>query len=112
MEAGDFKMRHGVRGRRIGPGQYVGRGLDRAAYAALLSATPAPAVGSMRPEDWVVESCRAVDSPGFYPARRTVDVAYLEQVLPLAEARMQLAAARTAEALHRALGKSRDEASP
>ena len=51
------------------------RGLDRAAYAALLSATPAPAVGSMRPEDWVVESCRAVDSPGFYPARRTVDVA-------------------------------------
>ena len=66
----------------------------------------------MRPEDWVVESCRAVDSPGFYPARRTVDVAYLEQVLPLAEARMQLAAARTAEALHRALGKSRDEASP
>lgn len=88
------------------------RGLERADYVSLLRALPAPEAGSMRPEDWVVESCRVVAEPWFYPDRRKLDVSYLERVLPVAESRMRLAAVRTSAALRQALAAPDQDREP
>jgi hypothetical protein len=48
------------------------------------------------------ESCRIVETPGFYPGR-LVDAAYIEQFKPVMERRLALAGARLAELLNRLL---------
>ncbi len=49
------------------------------------------------------ESCRIVDSAGFYPASRQVGPDYLDHFSPTVEQRLALAGARLADVLNRAL---------
>ncbi|TDR40416.1 S1/P1 nuclease [Tahibacter aquaticus] len=60
------------------------------------------------PAQWAEESCRVVRDEGVYPEGNSIDEAYLARELPVAERRMQLAAARLDAVLERVLGGSRD----
>jgi hypothetical protein len=84
------------------------RGLDPAAHADFLRAQAPlpsdPTRGSdRRVIDWAVESCRIVESPGFYPVGHKLPDAYLNAHLPIAEMRLRWAGQRLADLLNEAL---------
>jgi hypothetical protein len=86
------------------------RGLEPAAYADFLAAQPPlpadPARRSDRPAvEWVLESCRLAQAPGFYPQGHVLEDAYLEAQLPVAELRLRLAGQRLADMLNFALAR-------
>ncbi|MGH8029062.1 MAG: S1/P1 nuclease [Arenimonas sp.] len=86
------------------------RGLDPAAHADLLRAHPQLAPdptfrSDRRAVDWAVESCRIVESPGFYPAGHKLADAYLDAQLPVAELRLRQAGQRLADMLNYALAR-------
>jgi hypothetical protein len=86
------------------------RGLDPAAHADFLRAQPPLPLDATRRSDrpavdWAVESCRIVESPGFYPVGHTLPDAYLDAQLPVAELRLRLAAQRLADMLNDALAR-------
>jgi hypothetical protein len=84
------------------------RDLDPAAHAAFLRAQPplppdATRGSARRAADWAEESCRIVESPGFYPAGHKLRDAYLDDQLPVAERRMREAARRLADLVDESL---------
>lgn len=81
-------------------------GRDRDQHLAALSAQPLPAAGPFDPVGWALDSCALVQVEGFYPARRRLPAAYFERYVPVAEARVRLAAARLAALLERQFGKA------
>jgi hypothetical protein len=85
------------------------RRLDWQEHARVIAATgPLPAAGSMRgpvAQGWAEESCTVLDSARVYPGERRIDRSYVERSLPVAEARMKLAAARLAATLEAALSR-------
>jgi hypothetical protein len=64
-----------------------------------LSADPGDAA------QWAEESCRAVRDDGVYPDGNTIDDAWLARERPIAEQRLQLAAARLVAVLERVLAR-------
>jgi hypothetical protein len=89
------------------------RGLDSAAYAAELLATPMPTdptLFSDRPTlEWALESCRLVESGQLYPpeGEHVIDDAFLDAHVPLAERRLREAGHRLAQMLNYALAPHR-----
>ncbi|MBZ0087112.1 MAG: S1/P1 nuclease [Thermomonas sp.] len=88
------------------------RKLDLAAYANALAGEPqAPferlAQTATTPLQWAEESCRLTEQPGLYPPdnKHKMTSHYLEQMRPLAEQRVEIAAIRLADLLNRTLGK-------
>lgn len=85
------------------------RGLDWRAYAQALDARgmvtlPPPIAPSDNPyAQWAEESCRITAEPGFYPDGHTIDQAYIDAELPVAELRLREAGRRLAEVLNNAL---------
>jgi hypothetical protein len=59
------------------------------------------------PIDWAEQSCRITRDDGVYPSGHTIDKAYIELMLPIAERRIRLAGKRLARLLDRQLGNSR-----
>ncbi|MFT4257153.1 MAG: S1/P1 nuclease [Pseudoxanthomonas sp.] len=55
------------------------------------------------PLSWAQESCALIGSHSLYPQQHVMDHAYLEQMRPLAEQRVEIAAARLAELLNETL---------
>lgn len=76
-------------------------GLDALRQAA--STTGAAAPRAPQAADWAVESCKIVASPGFYPDRRSIGPAYIDQWDPVLVARLKSAAQRLAATLNDAL---------
>lgn len=66
-----------------------------------------PRADATTPAQWAEESCLAVRDGGIYPDGNRIDEAYLQRALPLAEKRLQQAAARLADMLERSLGGRR-----
>lgn len=85
------------------------RQLDWQRHARVIAASgPLPAAGRVRgrvARRWAEESCRLLDSAQIYPGERRIDRSYVERGLSVAEARLQLAAARLAATLEAALGR-------
>jgi hypothetical protein len=85
------------------------RRLDWQQHARVIAASgPLPAAGSMRgrvAQSWAEESCAVLESAAIYPGARRIDRSYVERSLPVAEARIKLAAARLAATLEEALGR-------
>ena len=54
---------------------------------------------------WTLESCRIVQSSGFYPPRAKLEPAYLYEQRPIAEHRLREAARRLADLLNRTLAR-------
>lgn len=69
--------------------------------------TDLPRADATTPAQWAEESCVAVRDGGVYPDGNSIDDAYLERELPLAERRLQQAAARLAALLERTLAGRR-----
>jgi hypothetical protein len=59
------------------------------------------------PIDWAEQSCRITRDDGVYPSGHTIDKAYLDRMLPIAERRIRLAGKRLARLLDRQIGDSR-----
>jgi hypothetical protein len=59
------------------------------------------------PIDWAEQSCRITRDDGVYPPGHTIDKAYRERMLPVAERRIRLAGKRLARLLDRQLENSR-----
>lgn len=57
------------------------------------------------PAQWAEESCRVVNAPGFYPRRRGVGDAYVQQMTPMVVQRLAEASIRLAAVLNKALGR-------
>lgn len=78
--------------------------MSEARYASLLGALPWPPVEARTstPAAWAVESCHVASA--VYPARHTMDRAYLDAQRPQAEQRIRLAAYRLARLLDTTLG--------
>lgn len=74
-------------------------------YAARLSqrGTMPGALAGFNPEAWAEESCRGVNTPGFYPEDRIIDQAYLERWQPAIDDRLTIAGQRLAAVLNSAL---------
>jgi hypothetical protein len=83
---------------RIGPAQYVQRLQSR------LPLVSEARIGT--PLSWAAESCALIDSLQLYPRRHALDHAYLEQMRPVAERRVEMAAVRLAALLDAALSGS------
>lgn len=66
-----------------------------------------PRADATMPVQWAEESCVAVRDGGVYPEGNSIDDAYLERELPLAERRLQQAAVRLADMIERTLGSRR-----
>jgi hypothetical protein len=84
------------------------RGLDPHAYADWLQAQPALPLDAARRSDrpvvdWILESCRIAQAPGFYPHGHVLAAAYLDAQQPVAERRLREAGQRLAGLLNRAL---------
>ncbi|HWX65598.1 MAG TPA: S1/P1 nuclease [Rhodanobacter sp.] len=85
------------------------RGLDWYAYAQALDlampvAVPPPIVPLDNPyAQWAEESCRITAETGFYPDGHTIDAAYVEAELPVAEQRLREGGRHLAEVLNLAL---------
>jgi len=58
------------------------------------------------PARWAMESCRIMNSEGFYPPKHVMSLDDLEQRRGMAELRIREAAERLASALNKTLGKS------
>ncbi len=78
--------------------KHLNQGVD--AMAARLARTSTSA--QWAPVQVAEESCRIVDTPGFYPGR-LVDVDYIEKFTPVMEDRLTVAGRRLAELLNRVL---------
>ena len=65
----------------------------------LLTKPPSAQVGDLNVAQAAEESCRIVESPGFYPERR-VGLDYVERFTPIMEERLALPGARLAEILN------------
>ena len=78
--------------------------LSSAQYARTLSAGRTPVAAGGTPVQWAEESCRIDRDGGVYPASRTIDQAYVDRELPIAERRLRQAGARLAGLLNRDLG--------
>jgi hypothetical protein len=76
-------------------------------YAAALSRDIDWAASVGKPAQWAEESCRLVRDGGVYPDGDRIDEAWLARERPIAEQRLQQAAARLAAILERTLGKPR-----
>jgi hypothetical protein len=59
------------------------------------------------PIDWAEQSCRITRDDGIYPPGHSIDKAYRERMLPIAERRIRLAVKRLARLLDQQLGDSR-----
>ncbi len=81
---------------RLTPLQYVARLQPR------MPKLKASQLGSAL--DWAKESCALIDAWRIYPARHSMDHAYLTQMRPLAERRIEVAAIRLAAVLNQVLG--------
>ncbi len=57
------------------------------------------------PISWAEESCALIDARKLYPAKHSLDHAYLTEMRPLAERRIETAALRLAAVLNEALGQ-------
>jgi hypothetical protein len=79
-------------------------GDDAGAYADTLDRAGRPDPGSDQPAEWAEQSCALIDAHGLYPTGRKIGEEYLSRQLPLADARMRLAAARLARMIEQALG--------
>lgn len=84
------------------------RGLDPAAYAAVLRGRPPlphdPTRASQTPAlDWALESCRIVQQGALYPPGHVIRDAYLDTHRPLVERRLRQAGSRLAAMLNHAL---------
>ncbi len=85
------------------------RGLDAPAYAQMLDARrPVSLPAPIAPRQdvyaqWARESCLLTAQPGFYPAGRTINQAYVDAELPVAELRLREAGRRLATVLNLAL---------
>jgi hypothetical protein len=55
------------------------------------------------PQSWAQESCRIIDGKQLYPPQHVMDRGYLDAMRPLAEQRVEIAAARLAELLNETL---------
>ncbi|MFT3755618.1 MAG: S1/P1 nuclease [Pseudoxanthomonas sp.] len=55
------------------------------------------------PLSWARESCALIGTHSLYPSQHVMDRSYLEQMRPLAEQRVEIAAARLAELLNKTL---------
>ena len=80
---------------RLTPKQYLARLQPR------LPRLKAAQIGN--PLAWAQESCALIDARQLYPARHSMDHAYLTQMRPLAERRVETAAVRLAAVLNQAL---------
>ena len=86
-------------------------GLDLHAYADRLNALPWPPEGTpngtppVAPVAWAFESCNLLDSRDIYPAKHTMDDAYLDAMRPLAEQRVRQGAWRLAQLLNATIGE-------
>lgn len=76
-------------------------------YAAVLAPGVDWSAPAGSPVQWAEESCRLVRDADLYPAGDRIDDAWLAQQRPLAEKRLQQAAARLAAVLESAFGKPR-----
>lgn len=76
-------------------------------YAAALSRDIDWAAEAGTPAQWAEESCRLARDGGVYPDGNRIDDAWLAREWPVAEQRLQQAAARLAAILERTLGKPR-----
>lgn len=83
---------------RIEPAQYLARLRPR------LPAVKAARLGT--PLSWAEESCGLIDSLQLYPQRHSLDHAYLKEMRPVAERRIEMAAVRLAALLNGALSGS------
>jgi hypothetical protein len=73
--------------------------------ARLLPRLPALKAGQLgTPMSWAEESCRLIDARRLYPPKHSMDHAYLTEMRPLAERRIETAALRLAALLNEALG--------
>lgn len=88
------------------------RKLDLAAYTDALAQQPQAPIEKLAhaadtPLQWAEESCRISQTPGLYPPdnKHKMTQHYLEQMRPLAEQRVEVAAVRLADLLNRTLGK-------
>lgn len=102
------QYRHGVMGTNLHAvwDYYVlaGAGRTLPEYARVMAASAAaPAGRSDDPAAWAGESCRVIDRSGLYPARHVMDHGYLDDMRPLAERRIAMAAQRLAGLLNRLL---------
>lgn len=72
-----------------------------------LLALPAPDLPAAQPDTdpvrWAQDSCRIVDTPGFYPPSSTIGDDYTRQFLPIAEAQLRLAGERLGQLLNAVL---------
>ncbi len=76
-------------------------------YAATLAAGTDWSAAAGSPAQWAEESCRIVRDGNVYPGGGRIDDAWLARQRPVAEKRVQQAAARLADLLERALGRPR-----
>jgi hypothetical protein len=83
---------------RAGPAPYLERLQPR------LPAVNAARIGT--PLSWAEESCGLIDSLQLYPRRHSLDHAYLKEMRPVAERRIEMAAVRLAALLNAALSGS------
>jgi hypothetical protein len=77
--------------------------LSAARYARRLEAERTPVVTAGTPAEWAEESCRIDRDDGVYPDGHTINQAYVDRELPIAERRLRQAGARLAELLNRDL---------
>ena len=86
-------------------------GLSLHEYADRLDALPWPPEGTpngtppVAPVAWAFESCNLLDSRDIYPAKHTMDDAYLDAMRPLAEQRVRQGAWRLAQLLNATIGE-------
>lgn len=83
------------------------RNLDEDQWLTRLRALPPPKVAPLpagAPRLWAEQSCRVVNTAGFYPSGHVIEPAYVDHNLPIAERQLRLAGARLAATLNAALG--------
>jgi hypothetical protein len=77
--------------------------LSAAPYARKLEAERTTVATAGTPAEWAEESCRIDRDGGVHPDAHTIDQAYVDRELPIAERRLRQAGARLAELLNRDL---------
>jgi nuclease S1 len=82
-------------------------GESEAAQLARLRGASLPPAGALQPAQWARQSCRLIGQAALYPPSHVIGADYIARHRPLAEAQLQLAAARLAAVLQRALADAR-----
>lgn len=80
--------------------------LSSADYARKLAAETSPLATGGTPAEWAEEGCRIDRDEGVYPPSHSIDQAYVDRELPIAEQRLRQAGARLAGLLNRDLGNT------